>query len=152
MRKSTDRMTRSSIWGLAEPVLGFRGKTISEGGSQWKEKGSRNHTGGFTSRHSSCPVHSRRQGQAAPVLCTPPCRANAVWEHISLPCPGHSLLFVGMNMPTGRKMHGEVHSPPWVTSGLKVLHGSPFQAGTRGPPATGRCQEDLSSEPGSASC
>lgn len=71
MRKSTDRMTRSSIWGLAEPVLGFRGRTISEGGSQWKEKGSRNHTGGFTSRHSSCPVHSGRQGQAAPVLCTP---------------------------------------------------------------------------------
>lgn len=114
-RKSTEKMTRSSIWGLAEPILGFRDRTMTDGGSQWKEKGPINHTRGFTIWHSSCPVHSGVQGQAAPVLFThthPHTHTvEAVLEYISLP-GAHCLLFVRMKMPTGRKMHGEVHPPP----------------------------------------
>ena len=73
-RKSTDRIIRSLIKGLVEPILGFRERTVIEGG---KEKSFRNHTRRLYEYAPNLPIPLRDAGAGCSPFIHLSCRRNA---------------------------------------------------------------------------
>lgn len=83
-RKFTDRSIRSLIWGLAEPILGFSDKTVTEEDSCGRRKFSETTPGAY--EHAlNLPVPLGDAGTGYSPLIHLPCKMNALLEHVSLP-------------------------------------------------------------------